>query len=538
MIYAVISDVHGNYPALKAVIDDATAKGAEAFLLLGDYIRDTPTLNEVVDLIRTLPNCTAILGNGDIGVISLDKTKPDYCEFEQMLPNYWTYKNLSGLNLNYLKSLPEAADVTLSCGKIVHLSHSISLIHHTPRLGAFHSGDYARKMEQSPFSFAEGMQNMQNAAEVCLDEVATYRGDICLFGHNHLQFSGSTAGKILLNPGSCGMPADYDTRAPYALINETDDAAEISLCRVEYDIEQTIETILAFDDFPHARFWGKLRAAILKTGSDIPMNRFWQHARALGNGVFPMPNEVWHKTITTFDFDYHWGIDDWRKFGTKQEVIRHYDTLIDEIDDPTNYKVVDPAHDPEPLRAYMDKWDGDVFIEALNLDSDKSVLEIGVGTGRLALRVCGKCGSFTGIDISPKTVERAKTNLHDFLGNLHLHGNPCAFAKTQLICDDFLTHPFTNKFEVIYSSLTFMHIEDKQAAIEKTANLLSASGRFVLSISKNQQTEIDYGTRRIPVFPDHPEEISELLTKAGLTIEQQIETEFAVIFAAVKGVEI
>ena len=48
MIYAVISDIHGNYPALKAVIDDAKAKGVEAFLLLGDYIRDTPTLNEVV----------------------------------------------------------------------------------------------------------------------------------------------------------------------------------------------------------------------------------------------------------------------------------------------------------------------------------------------------------------------------------------------------------------------------------------------------------------------------------------------------------
>ena len=48
MIYAVISDIHGNYPALKAVTYDAKAKGAEAFLLLGDYIRDTPTLNEVV----------------------------------------------------------------------------------------------------------------------------------------------------------------------------------------------------------------------------------------------------------------------------------------------------------------------------------------------------------------------------------------------------------------------------------------------------------------------------------------------------------
>lgn len=517
MIYAVISDIHGNYPALKAVVVDAMAKGAEAFLLLGDYIRDTPTLNEVVDTIRSLPNCTAILGNGDIGVISLDKTKPEHCDYEQMLPNFWAYKNLSKQNLNFLKSLPETADIKLSCGKTVHLSHSISLIHHKPRLSAFHSGDYARKMELSPFTIEKGMQDMQNAAEEYSDEVAAYPGDICLFGHNHLQYSGSVADKILLNPGSCGMPSDYDTRAPYALFNDTGDTVEIELHRAQYDVEQTIKSILEFNGFPNAMFWGKLRAAILKTGSDIPMNRFWQHARAIGGGVFPMPNDLWRKTITSFEFDYNWTIDEWRRFGEKQDIICHYDALIDENNDPT--------HDPEPLRAYMNKWDGEAFIEVMELSPDKSVLEIGVGTGRLAMRVCGKCGSFTGIDISTKTIERAKENLRKF-------------TNVSLICGDYLTHKIDKTFDVIYSSLTFMHIRDKQAAIQKTADLLTPDGRFVLSISKSQQTEIDYGTRRIPVFPDKPKEISELLTKAGFIIEQQFETEFAVIFAAVKEVAI
>ncbi len=321
MIYAVISDVHGNYPALKAVISDAKEKGAEAFLLLGDYIRDTPTLNEVVDLICSLPNCTAILGNGDIGVISLDKTKPEHCELEQMLPNFWTYKNLSAQNLNYLKSLPESADITFSGGKTAHLSHSISLIYHAPRLSAFHSGDYARKMERTPFTLEQGMQDMQNAAEEYSDEVAEYPGDICLFGHNHLQYSGNVAGKILLNPGSCGMPSDYDVRAPYALIIETEEDIEIQLHRVEYDVEQTIHSILAFNDFPHAQFWGKLRAAILKTGSDIPMNRFWQHARGIANGTFPMQNDLWRNAMANFEFDYNWSIDDWRKFGEKLDEI-------------------------------------------------------------------------------------------------------------------------------------------------------------------------------------------------------------------------
>ena len=62
-----------------------------------------------------------------------------------------------------------------------------------------------------------------------------------------------------------------------------------------------------------------------------------------------------------------------------ESVIHHYDSLIDENNDP--------VQDPKPLRDYMDKWDGKVFIDKMELNNEKSVLEIGVGTGRLPVRV-------------------------------------------------------------------------------------------------------------------------------------------------------
>lgn len=197
----------------------------------------------------------------------------------------------------------------------------------------------------------------------------------------------------------------------------------------------------------------------------------------------------------------------------QHEMKKHYDALIDENNDP--------VHDPEPLREYMDKWDGAAFIEALQLSPDKSVLEIGVGTGRLAIRVCGQCYRFTGIDISSKTIEHAKGNLQ-------------AFTNTELICGNFLAYQFGNTFDVIYSSLTFLHIQDKRAAIQKVAGLLNRGGLFVLSIDKNQQTEIDFGNRKVAVYPDSPKEISRLISEAGLILERQFETEFAVIFVAQK----
>ena len=196
-----------------------------------------------------------------------------------------------------------------------------------------------------------------------------------------------------------------------------------------------------------------------------------------------------------------------------REMIQHYDLLIEENNDP--------VHDPKPLLDYMDKWDGQSFIDKMKLDKDKSVLEIGVGTGRLAVRVAPLCGQFYGIDISPKTIDRAKENLS-------------GLSNVKLRCGDFLTLDISLTFDVIYSSLTFMHIEKKQTAINKAAALLKDRGKFILSIDKNQDGFIDTGMRKITVFPDTPSEIKSCIANSGLLIIEQYETEFAHIFLAEK----
>ena len=74
----------------------------------------------------------------------------------------------------------------------------------------------------------------------------------------------------------------------------------------------------------------------------------------------------------------------------------HYDLLIEENNDP--------FHDAPVLQKYMESWDGQVFLDLMELDESKTVLEIGVGTGRLAVKTAGRCRHLTGIDISPKTI--------------------------------------------------------------------------------------------------------------------------------------
>lgn len=195
------------------------------------------------------------------------------------------------------------------------------------------------------------------------------------------------------------------------------------------------------------------------------------------------------------------------------DVIGHYNLLVNEGNDP--------VFDSEDLCEYMDKWDGPRFIDNMQLGKAKSVLEIGVGTGRLAVKTAPLCKRFVGIDISDKTIEKARQNI--------------VSENVKLVCDDFLSFHFDEKFDVIYSTLTFMHIKEKSSAIKKVASLLNDNGRFLLSIDKSREEIIDMVTRKIWIYPDYPENIINNITSTGLTIEEMYETEHAHIFVAKKG---
>ena len=195
------------------------------------------------------------------------------------------------------------------------------------------------------------------------------------------------------------------------------------------------------------------------------------------------------------------------------DIRSHYDLLIEENNDP--------FRDPPALRKYMESWDGQVFLDLMELDESKTVLEIGVGTGRLAKKTAGCCRWLTGIDISPKTIERARENLQHWL-------------NISLICDDFITHQFTETFDVVYSSLTMMHFQDKRSVIGKIHALLNCKGLLCLSIDKSRSEWIDMGSRRIRIYPDTKENIVTLAEQAGMKTKRITEIENAYLITIVK----
>lgn len=196
------------------------------------------------------------------------------------------------------------------------------------------------------------------------------------------------------------------------------------------------------------------------------------------------------------------------------ETAEHYDFLISDNNDP--------VRDSDVLKQYMNKWDGKPFIDAMNLSEEKTVFEIGVGSGRIAVQVADYCKKLFAVDLSPKTIERAKENLM-FADNV------------EFILADYLDYNFNIQFDIIYSSLTLMHIKDKQSFFCKVFDDLKIGGKFVLSIDDENQNEyIDMGIYKVKIYPDTPEKTQAGLLKSGFKIDKIIVTEFAHIFVCEK----
>lgn len=192
----------------------------------------------------------------------------------------------------------------------------------------------------------------------------------------------------------------------------------------------------------------------------------------------------------------------------------HYDLLLAEGNDP--------VLDPPALADYMNGWDGVDFLDMLCLNAGCRVLEIGVGTGRLALRILGAgCASYTGMDLSESTLRRAGE---------HLAG----FGCTALIAGEFPTDAPEGPFDRICSSLTFLHIQNKAAAVRKIAQLLAEGGRTVISLDKEQSNVLDMAVRQVRTYPDDPFVITALMESAGLRVLETRETERAWLIAAGK----
>ena len=199
---ALLYDIHGNLPALDAVLADVGQ--VDGFLLGGDYAVAGAWPRETVERLKELENATWIRGNADRWLVDRHDAPAPIDGIAAR-----TAEQLGDELVEELSTLPESAEIdsTLFC-------------HASPR------------SDMQTFFPTPGDEDEELLAGVEADRVVA--------GHIHIPFRRSGPGGIeLVNPGSVGMPWDGDHRAAYAVI----DGDQVEQRRVEYDWQKAVAAV-------------------------------------------------------------------------------------------------------------------------------------------------------------------------------------------------------------------------------------------------------------------------------------------------------
>jgi predicted phosphodiesterase len=221
--YGVFSDVHGNYEALKAVLEFFRGNGVEQHICCGDLVGYGPQPLECVDAVASLKKLHMVIGNHDgalLGKIELRWFNPNAAAAIE-----FARSQLTGPALAFLSALPELV-----------LNDEFTLVHGSPRKPLT---EYL--LSETQF----------------LDNAPFWKTSPCFIGHTHMPLyfisrdGGSpetdflkpmtkvstASGRVMLNPGSVGQPRDGDPRASCAIFDSLKKTFE--LYRVFYDVEAT-----------------------------------------------------------------------------------------------------------------------------------------------------------------------------------------------------------------------------------------------------------------------------------------------------------
>jgi putative phosphoesterase len=200
---AFISDIHGNYPALEAVLNDIDGKGIKSVICLGDVVGYYSMINEVIEVLRKR-RIPTIMGNHDYAMAFADGVIDRSKTCTNVLKKQLTY--ISHENVDFVKKLPH---------EYLYKSNNSSFY-------CVHGG-LKDQIDEYLFDADENYFRSNN-----------FQYNYLVTGHTHKLINKKAGEFYHLNPGSVGQPRDNGRHAAYLIVDDRG----ISHLRVEYDVDK------------------------------------------------------------------------------------------------------------------------------------------------------------------------------------------------------------------------------------------------------------------------------------------------------------
>ena len=306
MRYALISDIHGNLDALEAVLADAADRDIDRYIFLGDYTITLHRPDEVAARIRDIQNRTVVRGNHEDYLRRLSAEDASAWQPGQLGPMYFSYRETSPDNLAYLMALPKQAQLSDGAQRL-HAVHDIRKHFEGTKLaelGCTHFARHCYPQRKNRKEYHPIAMDLLEQDEAFMQKVQTLPEGIYLYGHNHIQSTYDFGRILLVNPGSCGIPLDGDTRAAYTVLDVSDTDRQVQELRVAYDTETTIKQLRASRLYPFARVFCELMISELETGYEHTSFFFeyvYSYSTAQNNTEYPYPREIWDAAYEQWD---------------------------------------------------------------------------------------------------------------------------------------------------------------------------------------------------------------------------------------------
>lgn len=279
---AVLADIHGNLPALEAVLADAVEQGAEQFVVLGDLADRGPFPAEVLALVQEQAGAV-IRGNTDEQLVAYRRGDAPAAWYEaaQFAPVRWTCAWLSPADVGFLAGLPFDYVLEMDGLPLVRFVHG------------------------SPRSVSEPTYPDRNLrAEEALGLVPeTVLGT----GHIHVPWVARSGTGLAFNPGAVGQPFNGDPRAQYAMLTAQSGAWHVEHRALDYDRAPLCEAFRERGLLEQDKAFVRAAMASMMTGRD-EIRPFLKHAAGLAGDESEwhdglLPDAVWQCAAETYDWE-------------------------------------------------------------------------------------------------------------------------------------------------------------------------------------------------------------------------------------------